>query len=437
MRDGLRVRIQSLGPGNWSRLLETALPPGGASVMAVLPPDTPAAAFSAQVLGRGGESSNALAVNQPQTWWVQGDGGNYSTPGGWVRLLGRALTLVRSGAGTDKSGSAERLSQLAGEAAAAGDLRRLERLQASQRADAAARQRLLALMNTTLHLVPVGSGAGTGVTLTSEPSTLTAWSAWFRVPASLPPGRYTASVSNGRGPTVPLDCFVSPALPSVRWVDVRRDVWPPTRRLAVTDFGRVGTTVGTKPPGGGPGPSEPFAMPVNSTAALEAALKSSAAAGGGTVTFPAGVFVISTGGAGLAVPSGVVLQGARTDLTALKLGTNGTSLPPAEIARSAPERPGRWGLSDLTIYQMYVYRVLIYVGRLDDGFTMVRLNINSSITNSIMQWPCGQERVRIRANAFHCGQTCGPAGSEGGGENKLSQLCRLLCRPTQTVAAIR
>ena len=151
-----------------------------------------------------------------------------------------------------------------------------------------------------------------------------------------------------------------------------------------------------------------------------AALKYTAAAGGGTVTFPAGVFVISTGGAGLAVPSGVVLQGARTDLTALKLGTNGTSLPPAEIARSAPERPGRWGLADLTIYQMYVYRVLIYVGRLDDGFTMVRLNINSSITNSIMQWPCGQERVRIRANAFHCGQTCGPAGSEGGDNPVLS-----------------
>ena len=69
------------------------------------------------------------------------------------------------------------------------------------------------------------------------------------------------------------------------------------------------------------------------------------------------------------------------------------SLPFAHIHRAGFDRPGRWGLSDLTIYQLWVYRSLVYVAGSDTSFTM--------------------ERVRIRANAYAFAQSGGPAPGPG------------------------
>jgi len=45
-----------------------------------------------------GAWSEPLLLNGPDPWWVQGDHGRYATPGGWIRVLGRSLSLkARSG----------------------------------------------------------------------------------------------------------------------------------------------------------------------------------------------------------------------------------------------------------------------------------------------------------------------------------------------------
>ena len=118
----------------------------------------------------------------------------------------------------------------------------------------------------------------------------TMWSAVFPVPRSLRAGRYTASLSNGHGPPVPIDCFVSPSLPSVRWVDIAEDAWPPPRNFSVAAFGETAPIVGRDPPGGvqdgSSRPPLPWLMPVNSTAPVLAALAAAERAGGGTVLLP-------------------------------------------------------------------------------------------------------------------------------------------------------
>ncbi|MBM3957130.1 MAG: hypothetical protein FJ313_03670, partial [Gemmatimonadetes bacterium] len=57
----------------------------------------------------GGEVSNVSLANAPDPWWLQGDEGQSATPGGWVRVFGKCLSLdpqatrllLRDGAGTD------------------------------------------------------------------------------------------------------------------------------------------------------------------------------------------------------------------------------------------------------------------------------------------------------------------------------------------------
>ena len=143
----------------------------------------------------------------------------------------------------------------------------------------------------TLHLRHV-DGAVAPVTLTAIALNLTAWSAKFAVPHTIAPGRYTASVSNGHGPPVPVDCFVSPSLPSVRWVDIaaKDPDWPPSSHFNVTAFGKTEPIVGRDPPGGvtdgSSRPPLPFVMPVNSTPPLLVALAAAQQAGGGTVLLP-------------------------------------------------------------------------------------------------------------------------------------------------------
>ena len=53
--------------------------------------------------GRANSScSNELTINEADLWWVSGDAGNRSTPGGWVRLFGRGLSFDSYASGTPR-----------------------------------------------------------------------------------------------------------------------------------------------------------------------------------------------------------------------------------------------------------------------------------------------------------------------------------------------
>ena len=170
----LRVELTPLDPGQAAAplVLEPALPPSAVSLMVALPPSLPDSAYSVRVLGGNGKRSNALEINQPEAWWVQGDAGNFSTPGGWVRVFGRALTLAGRQAAPHPAESAdepEAVETSIREAIAAGNLAELDRLHESQRARAVSQRQRLAQTNTTLHLAPAGGGTPVTLTAVSAP----------------------------------------------------------------------------------------------------------------------------------------------------------------------------------------------------------------------------------------------------------------------------
>eukprot|EP01048_Picozoa_sp_COSAG05_P028139 COSAG05_NODE_8578_length_691_cov_1.059122_1_plen_191_part_01 len=60
-----------------------------ASIMVTLPPTMAVGAYAVTAGG-----SEPLLVNAPDLWWVQGDAGNMSTTGGWLRVFGRSISLL-------------------------------------------------------------------------------------------------------------------------------------------------------------------------------------------------------------------------------------------------------------------------------------------------------------------------------------------------------
>ena len=41
----------------------------------------------------GGKWSETVLVNAPEVWWMQGDGGSFASPGGWLRVFGNSLNF--------------------------------------------------------------------------------------------------------------------------------------------------------------------------------------------------------------------------------------------------------------------------------------------------------------------------------------------------------
>ena len=98
-----------------------------ASLMLPLPASLPLGAYSIVAAG-----SAPLIVNRPDLWWVQGDSGNRSSVGGWLRIFGRNLVL-----GATNDGAAQRLeARAAADAIAAaanrGDFETVQKLAAAQ-----------------------------------------------------------------------------------------------------------------------------------------------------------------------------------------------------------------------------------------------------------------------------------------------------------------
>lgn len=64
------------------------------SLKVVLPASQPQGLFAARVRSSGG-TSDPVFINAPDPWWLQGDGGDFATPGGWVRIMGKSLAFDR------------------------------------------------------------------------------------------------------------------------------------------------------------------------------------------------------------------------------------------------------------------------------------------------------------------------------------------------------
>ena len=114
------------------------------SLMLPLPASLPLGAYSIVAAG-----SAPLIVNRPDIWWIQGDGGNRSSVGGWLRVFGRNIAL----GATDGTQQLEARAAADAIAAAArrGDFETVEKLATAQtRAAPAVRANVTIILMDTL-----------------------------------------------------------------------------------------------------------------------------------------------------------------------------------------------------------------------------------------------------------------------------------------------
>ena len=240
-----------------------------------------------EVRAGGGPSFKA---NVARPWFHFGDSGSFSTPGGWVRIVGDAIGLAP-------------LSDSA-----------VLRLTPTDRAS-----------DASPHEIPARKGGGgDGVGAKS-----TRWHAFFDLPSTIVAGEYTIAVSNGAGPQplafTPLCTFVDTSTPCLSTLNVSQG----------HSWKKEVFTVNATQPGVGR----------DATAAVAAAVAAATTNGGGVVFFPRGTYFIKMA---LVVSPGTILRGAGRELVSIYFHEdNQTSAPPAYVTSS---KAGSWGAEDLTFY---------------------------------------------------------------------------------------
>ena len=289
-----------------------------------------------------------------------GDGGNFSTPGGWARVLGRGLSLEADRAaaalGPEPRREAEATAEAIAAAARRGDFGEVERL-ATEQLEHARRQAQPRGLVTTLTLTPTSGGRG--ITLTAPVANLSAVSAHFPVPDSVHPGEYYVSVSNGAA-TGELRSFRSEGADGcshddcyVRTLTIRASSATafPSKRFPVADFGCPGGAAHNCSASG-----MGCAQPSNATAAVHRAIAAAGAAGGGTVFFGVGRWYIS---GALLLPHNVLLKGSGMGLTGIYFAEDNQSSAPAAYFAPADHNAShtvRYGVEDTSIYVLSYYR---------------------------------------------------------------------------------
>ena len=296
-----------------------------ASIMVLLPTGLPLGAYSVTAAG-----SAPMIVNAPELWWTNGDAGNTSTPGGWLRVFGNGISLAGNTSSAPYDDTSLRIRAKARAeamrlAAMRGDFAEITVLAAEQLAEAqSAVQRSASVNRPYLVLTDAVSGKLIAPITAHNFSTV---EAMFLLPANtgIDVGEYSVKVSNGYA-TTGLNAFISPERPHQRTITVVSQAsvrFDPTR-FVVSDYngctGGVGSHNTTTPPG----------KPINCSAALKAALHAAGANGGGTVFFGPGRWFVDSP---VLLPHGVLLKGAGMGLTTIFLSEHNISTaPPAEIA---------------------------------------------------------------------------------------------------------
>lgn len=195
----------------------------------VVPSALPHGAYAVSVVGM----ATPFVCGSPDVYWLQGDAGNHSVAGGWVRAFGRNLALPSSGSTLAERRRAIRAGELSAQmqratqrsawteaAQLAAGLGVLAAESVSQRADTTASIILCPTHKTTQDAACA--------TLTSDPDATSQWSAKWWLPATMAPGEYTVTISNGFASS-PVDSFISPAEPHVSTIVVKSQAsvaWP-------------------------------------------------------------------------------------------------------------------------------------------------------------------------------------------------------------------
>jgi hypothetical protein len=400
----------------------TPLQPSPGSVKFRIPASTPHAQWDVVVDG-----SAPYTLNAPQPWWVGGDLRQVATPGGYLRVFGSCVFIQ-----SDAVLETERRVKAATSALAAafdeqfveeGDARMDGLMARVQEMDAAgkAHEATTKSSSSILRLVPTArTSISTSTTsslptvlIHSDPENSTAWSAWFSLPKSITPGKYTVEVANQLDPEnfVALGRFgsyQSPTASNVTTVDIigaasveARHPWKATgsQVFNVADYGPFGL------PGCGPGWSK-LACPIdnatgklvspdnfwtNATVAIERAIAAAGAAGGGVVYFPRGTYFINST-YGFEIPWNVKLEGEGKELVELiftetySVCTSPTCLAKPYSAQSGAlayfrgptTGTGGWAISDLTIYFTAFHNDIFYVNSNTSGFEMQRVRVTAN-----------------------------------------------------------
>ena len=148
--------------------------------------------------------SAPLIVNRPDLWWVQGDSGNRSSIGGWLRVFGRNLVLGATDGATQRLEARAAADAIAA-AANRGDFETVQKLAAAQNdvtPVARAKPTLTlrsALTNAALPPIPaMNSSSGKNASRTAHSPTAK---------------RSCCNMSGGRPPAIPHISFCGSILP--------------------------------------------------------------------------------------------------------------------------------------------------------------------------------------------------------------------------------
>ena len=174
------------------------------------------------------------------SWWWQGDAGDASTPGGWLRVFGRALTSIADPVAAwphpdaeDAEDAAQASRAQLDAAVARGDFAQaraaLGALEQHQHRRAA-----MAALPTTLRLMRTGGGAEIRLSAVNA----TAYHASFELPPSLAPGAYR--------PVSPSDAPSPKGCPLPRHLSTTPFTQVPTWRISPTAFLRSRMTAGAR-----------------------------------------------------------------------------------------------------------------------------------------------------------------------------------------------
>eukprot|EP00051_Salpingoeca_urceolata_P024169 m.421658 g.421658 ORF g.421658 m.421658 type:complete len:919 (-) comp20198_c0_seq6:105-2861(-) len=306
----------------WLKVVAQGVTPYGAAIQ------VPLSFSAARLFYVRADGEQPFAVNAPQPFWVFGDAGSTATPGGHIRVFGKVLSLPPN--------------QLTSNA----------------------RLRLVSpATNLTLQAEEPDAGTTSPRDSLSRVSQHTNFDALFKVPALLPQGRYTLSVSNmadHEGQVfVPLCTFINETTPCLDSIDIGPRLFAPFKPDMFT----------VKAPQPGPGRS--------ATAAVAAAIQAAANNGGGVVFFERGTYFVN---GPIQVPPGVVLRGEAMHLVSIYFAEDTKASAPDAYVTST--EPGSWGVFNITLYVTAYFNAVVRTLPQTDGFHMAN--------------------VRIRANSYFC-----------------------------------
>ena len=282
---------------------------------------------------KGNVTGPVYKTNVPRPWFLFGNKGDHSTPGGTVRVIGDGIALPST------------LS--------------FPKFQLSNNQKYTSNT----IPIPQLYLTPKNNADNTGngndlnppfppIQISSE--NITRSHASFRLPTNLPIGIYDVLISNSNsvGATkVPLCTFLTPETPCLSTLNVTDSQEWPTKKSSITHLSSNIITVKSTQPGYGR----------NATIAIQQALKQaqqkySTTGEGSIIYFPRGQYFMQ---GPILLPEKCIIQGERKDLVSIYFfEDNKTTAPPAYIT-GENQNVTQFGIEDITIYVTSYANVII------------------------------------------------------------------------------